>query len=156
MSWFFLCCDRLLAELDFWVAKVRRRSWKPWRGGVSPLLGLSGGHTPAASSSGFFLKEALCKLHELICLCRQKSSFVLTSTLRLCLLLQVRPICGVWWFPHAQAGAVWPVALSQPGGLLHLSSYRENRLHRLHGHSLLYLHGPKHGWTRLYSRQGCH
>lgn len=56
--------------------------------------------------------------------------------------LQVCPVRGVRRVPDASLGAVWPVAVSKPGGLLHLSPHRENHLHRLHGHRLLYLHGP--------------
>lgn len=59
--------------------------------------------------------------------------------------LQVRPVRGVRWLSDATAGAVRPVALSEPGGLFHLTSNRENRLHGFHGHGLFHLHGAQHG-----------
>lgn len=69
---------------------------------------------------------------------------------------QVRPLRGVRWFPDAPAGAVWPVAVSQPGGLFHLSPHRENHLHRFHGHCLFYLHGPQHGRSCISCCESCH
>lgn len=66
--------------------------------------------------------------------------------------LQVRPVRGVRRFPDATAGAVWPVAVSESGGLFRLPPNRENHLHHLHGHGLFHLHGPQHDWTHL---SGC-
>lgn len=70
--------------------------------------------------------------------------------------LQVRPVRHLRWLPDASTGAVRPVAVPQPGGLLHLAAHRENSLHRFHGHVLLHLHGPQFSRAGISGGQGCH